>query len=102
MTQRRELTPVGDLIDQVLGKLSRPDVAPIVDLRRNWDEVAGEWAARCRPVALAGGVLTVEVGSGMDASRLRYAGSGLLEGVRRHLGGAAEVVRLQIRVGRAS
>ncbi len=100
--RRRDPVAVGDLIDAVLGKVARADVAPIVRLRQNWQEVAGEWADRCRPVGLREGALTVEVASGLDASMLRYDAHRLVESVARHLGGTAEVTRLAIRVGGAS
>ncbi len=100
VTGRGDLTSIGDLVDQVLGKLARADIAPIVDLRRNWAAVAGEWAARCRPVGLSGGVLTVEVASGVDASKLRFGANDLVAGVRRHLGEDHQVNRLHIRVAR--
>lgn len=100
MNERRDLVAVGDLIDTVLGKVARADVAPIVRLRRSWEDVAGEWATRCSPVGIRNGVLTVEVGSGMDASRLRFEGERLLAGVRQHLAGEVAVTRLAIRVQR--
>ncbi len=100
MNERRDLVAVGDLIDKVLGKVARADVAPIVQLRRGWDEVAGEWAGKCTPVGIRNGVLTVEVGSGLDASKLRFESERLLAGVRHHLAGDIAPSRLAIRVRR--
>jgi hypothetical protein len=102
MNERRDLVAVGDLIDQVLGKVARADVAPIVQLRRSWDQVAGEWAVRCSPVGIRNGVLTVEVGSGMDASKLRFDGERLVTAARAHLAGDVAITRLAIRVRRSS
>lgn len=96
---RRDLTAVGDLIDAVLGKVARADVAPIVSLTRSWGEVAGEWAERCQPVGLRNGVLTVEVASGLDASMLRFEGDRLLAAASEHLRGTEQLARLAIRVG---
>lgn len=95
-----DLTAVGDLIDQVLARVARADVAPIVSLRRHWEVVAGDWAGRCRPVGLVGGVLTVEVSTGMDASMLRFSTQDLVEGVRNHLGADPSVDRVVIRIAR--
>ncbi len=96
--RRRDLVSVGDLIDSVLGRFARADVAPVVQLRQHWEDVAGEWASRCRPVGIRNGVLTVEVASGMDASMLRFDGETLLSAVRSHLSGDVTVSRLTIRV----
>ena len=98
MTERREPARVGDLIDVVLGKVARSGVAPIVRLRQRWDTLAGEWADRSRPVGLQGGVLTLEVASGLDASMLRYATADLLAEVRRELGDDVAVTRIAVRV----
>lgn len=100
MENRRDPVAVGDLIDHVLGKVARADVAPIVRLRRQWDEVAGEWAGRCSPVAIRNGALTVEVASGLEASRLRFEGEDLLTSVRTYLGDDVAATRLSIRVRR--
>jgi len=99
---RRDLVAVGDLIDAVLSRVARADVAPIVRLRRRWDTVAGEWANRCRPMAIRDGVLTVEVGSGMDASMLRFDTETLLAAVRRELGEDPPLNRLNIKVAAPS
>lgn len=94
----RDPVPVGELINAVLAKVARPDVAPIVRLRQDWDQVAGSWSTRCRPVALRGGVLTVVVVSGLEATRLRYEATALAERVGEALGGGMEPPRVAIRV----
>lgn len=97
-SRKRELTKVGELIDRVLGQVASAGVAPIVRLRAQWPELAGEWAARSAVVGLREGVLTVEVRSGMDASMLRYDTASLLESVRKELGPNADLDRIAIRV----
>ncbi len=97
---RRDLTPVGDLIDLVLGQVARSDVAPIVSLRQSWDVVAGEWSGKCRPTGLTAGVLTVEVDNGMVASMLRFAGPPIVAAAREHLGAEPKVERLNVRIAR--
>lgn len=98
MSKRREPARVGDLIDAVLGKVARSGVAPVVRLRQHWDVIAGEWAQKTRPVALDKGVLSLEVGSGLDASMLRYATADLLRAVQEELAGDASVTRITVRV----
>lgn len=95
---KRDLTKVGDLIDMVLGKVASSGVAPIVRLRRRWDEVAGEWSAKCQPAGIRGAVLTIEVTSGMDASMVKYAIPRLLDAVRRELGDDPKIDRIAVRV----
>jgi hypothetical protein len=90
--------PITGLIDRVLGRLARADIAPVVRLRIEWDEVAGPWSTRCRPVSLRDGVLTVVVVSGLEATRLRYEVAALVTRANAALGGAAEVTRVAIRV----
>ena len=53
----KDPVPVTGLIDRVLGRLSSADVAPVVRLRIDWDQIAGPWSTRCRPIALRDGVL---------------------------------------------
>ncbi len=95
---RREPALVGDLIEEVLGRIARADVAPMVRLHRQWEETAGQWADKCRPVALGDGVLTVEVRNGMDASMLRYDAETLLHDVQAVIGEELPVKRLVIKV----
>ncbi|MDQ3782872.1 MAG: DUF721 domain-containing protein [Actinomycetota bacterium] len=89
---------VGDLIDGVLANVAPVEVATIVRLRRDWSHVAGPWSTRCRPVALRDGVLTVVVGSGLEATRLRYEAAALADRLSAALGAGAEVSRVAIRV----
>jgi hypothetical protein len=96
--RHREPALVGDLIDGVLGRIARSDVAPVIRLRREWDDIAGRWAATCRVVAIRGDALSVEVDSGMDASMLRYESETLLQAVRRVLGDDPPLRRLSIKV----
>jgi predicted nucleic acid-binding Zn ribbon protein len=100
MSERREPAPVGDLIDLVLSRVAAANVAPIVRLRRQWDDVAGEWSVRCRPVAIRDGVLTVEVANGMDASLLKYATPQLLAAAAECLGDELVLSAISIRIQR--
>jgi hypothetical protein len=100
MTDRTTGDPVAitGLIDHVLGRLARADIAPVVRLRIDWDDIAGPWSTRCRPVALRDGVLTVVVVSGLEATRLRYEAGALAARAAAALGGSQEVTRIAIRV----
>ncbi len=98
MNERRELARVGDLIDTVLGKVAQGNVAPVVRLRRSWHRIAGEWAERSRPVAVARGVVTLEVESGLDASMLKYAVPTLQAAIEAELGGNPPIRRVAVRV----
>ena len=69
----KELIVVGDLIDSVLGKISRGSPGAILTLRSVWRDIAGPLLAdRCDPVSLDDGVLMVEVIDGATASLLRF------------------------------
>lgn len=96
--RHREPALVGDLIDGVLGRIARSDVAPVIRLRRDWDDIAGKWAETCRVVAIRGDALCVEVDSGMDASMLRYDAETLIDAVRLVLGEESTLRRLSIKV----
>ena len=91
-------TAITGLIDRVLGRLARADIAPVVRLRIEWDDVAGPWSTRCRPVSLRDGVLTVVVVSGLEATRLRYEAGALAARAAAALGGETVVTRIAIRV----
>lgn len=99
--RRRDLAMVGDLIDAVLGRVASVGIAPIVRLRQRWDDVAGEWAAKCQPMAIRDGILTIEVGSGMDASLIKYALPELLAAVTTELDGDPIIDRIAVRVRRS-
>ncbi len=98
---RKDLAKVGDLIDAVLGRVASVGVAPIVRLRQHWDQVAGEWASKCRPTGIRDGVLTIEVSSGMDASLIKYAVPQLLVAVAAELKMEPAVDRIAVRVRRS-
>jgi hypothetical protein len=98
VNERRELAKVGDLIDVVLGRVASSGVAPVVRLRRSWEVIAGEWADRSSPVAITGGVVTLEVASGLDASMVRYALPDLLAAVQAELGDDPPIRRIAVRV----
>ncbi len=64
---------LGDTLDGVLARLGTPSRAGVEVVFERWDEVVGaELAQHCRPVRLAGGVLTVAASSPQWATQLRY------------------------------
>ena len=69
----KEPVVVGDLIDTVLGRISKGSPGSVLALRAAWRDVAGaRLADRCAPVDLEGGVLTVEAVDGGTISLLRF------------------------------
>lgn len=64
---------VGDLVDAVLGGISRGGAGAVLRLRAHWRDVVGvSFEDRCSPLSLEGGTLLVEVADGATASLLRF------------------------------
>jgi hypothetical protein len=64
---------VGDLIDSVLGRISKGAPGSVLSLRSAWRDVVGaKLADRCSPVDLERGVLMVEAVDGGTISLLRF------------------------------
>ncbi len=64
---------VGDLVDTVLGRISKGGAGAVLRLRANWRDVVGvSFEDRCAPLSLEGGTLLVEVADGATASLLRF------------------------------
>ena len=77
----------GAHLEDTLAKLGVPGVGANLRLRREWRElVEGPWRERARPLVLEEGCLVLEVGSPMDATRLRYSAAGLAEQLNTALG----------------
>ena len=85
--RRGDLEPVGDVLDQVLGRFAGPGPGTRVMLFDQWQAIAGPKWAETRPISVdPRGVLVVEVASGATASRLRFEEAGLLGRIKAAVG----------------
>jgi len=100
---RRDLAPVGEVLDAVLGRFAGPGHAARAQLFEQWQAIAGPTWAGTRPLQVdSRHVLVVEVPSGAIASRLRFDVSGLVGRIDAALGGdVVESVRLKVTRNRA-
>lgn len=100
---RRDLSPLGDVLDVVLGRFAGPGHASRAELFSKWDDIAGPVWAGTRPIKIdTKAVLVVEVPDGGVASRLRFEVSGLVARIAAELGdGTVESVRLRVGRNRA-
>lgn len=73
-----ELSGLGDLIDETLGRWGIAEVGAFLRIQERWNDMSGAlWAEYARPVLLQRGTLTVEATPGA-VSLLRYATGDLL------------------------
>ena len=95
---KRDLAPVGEVLDDVLGRYAGAPTEPTSTVLAHWDEVAGPSWRRARPVRVTpDGVLLVEVPDGGLATRLRYESETLVAAIGRELGpGLVSSVRLRV------
>lgn len=62
---------LGDILNNVAGRLKRVDIRLVDQLQSMWDETAEEsLQGRCRPLFIKDGVLVVSVPSGAFAQRI--------------------------------
>ncbi len=96
--RKGKFTPVGDLIDQVLGDLGLDAVAQAHQIGARWEEMVGEHvAAHCRPLGIRGGVLELEVDSPVWSQQLQLRKPELLAALKRNFGSdAPQELRFQV------
>ena len=94
------LAPVGDVLDEVLGRFAGPTQAAGLVIFDRWDVVAGPPWEGARPVKIDDlGTLVVEVPDGGTATRLRYQTDGLVSRIEAEVG-AGVVSGIRLRVAR--
>lgn len=93
-----DLERVGDGLGELFDRLGFGKPAHLADLVSSWETIAGpEWAPTTSPVGLEAGTLTIEVASGLDASRLRFAEEALLHRIAERLGdGVVKAIRPRV------
>ena len=98
--RRRELSPVGEVLDEVLGRFAGKTPASVWAILERWDSIAGPHWVKARPVRIdEAGVLLVVVPDGGSATKLRYETKTLLAAIAREIGPDV-VISVRIRVGR--
>lgn len=98
----RDPVAVGDLIDVVLGAVSRGSPSAVLALRSAWRDIAGvRLADKSAPVALEDGLLVVETVDGATASLLRFEADGIKRRAVDICGQAITGIRMRVkRTGR--
>ena len=97
--ERRQLQPVGDVLDLVLARFAGPSPVARSALFEQWDSIAGATWRGTRPIELdPRQVLVVEVADGAAASKLRFETSRLVDRIEESLGSRIVAsVRLRVR-----
>ena len=97
MRGRREPAPLRDVIKSILDGLGVADLDQWQKMREEWSTVAGSpWDRQATPIALAGGVLTVEAVTPAAVGMLRYGTKSLIESLNARYGdGVVTEVRLR-------
>jgi hypothetical protein len=96
---RRDLAPVGEVLDVVLGRFAGAKQRATLDLFAQWEEIAGPGWEQSRPVKIVeAGVLVVEVPDGASASKLRFGSDELVAAINAALGEDV-VTGVRLRVG---
>jgi len=89
-----EPRPLHDSLRRVRRELGMEDPRRLIEVSDAWSELVGpQLAEHTRPVAIAGGVLLVEVDDNAWAAPLRY----LSDELARRVGGDVEQVRTRLR-----
>ena len=102
--RRRDLEPVADVLDAVLGRFAgsatdnRGSLPKFHLVSTNWDTIANETWQQTRPVRIDDeGVLVVDVSSGAVASKLRFETTALMQQIDRVIGhGGVTAIRLRV------
>jgi hypothetical protein len=94
---RRDLEPLGDVLESVLGRFAGTGHGSLARLQHSWVAIAGDPWHSATPVRLSEGLLTVEVRDGTAASRLRFETANLLRRIAAELG-EGHVTGVRIRV----
>jgi hypothetical protein len=95
---RRELAPVGDVLDLVLGRFAGTSQGASLEIFERWDEIAGPAWRRAGPVKIdEKGILVVEVPDGGVATRLRFETDALVAAIEKEVGpGLVSGIRLRV------
>ena len=93
---RRQLEPMDQLLDGVLGRLAQPGQAGLSAVLDVWEQAAGSGWQHAKPVRLDEGTLVVEVPDGLTASRLQFDTQRLIDTLRGTTSGAVEKVRFRV------
>jgi hypothetical protein len=95
---RRELEPVADVLDVVLGRFAGTPQGASLQIFERWDAVAGSEWQHTTPVKIdEKGVLVVDVPDGGAATRLRFESDALVAAIERELGeGLVSGIRLRV------
>ena len=97
--RRGRPVPLGQVIGRVLGDLGLDAAVAAFRLAERWEEIVGvEVARHCRPVAMRGDVLELEVDTSVWCQELQLASPELLQALRRALADEAPA-HVRFRVG---
>ncbi len=87
MTDRGDLEPFNETIDDVFKKLGLPDPVLMSKIVADWEELAGSpWVGRSKPLYVRGRTLVVEAQSPSMVAFLRYGESSLVENLKNRYG----------------
>lgn len=103
-SERRRLTsaptPLGDAVRDLVGARHWADRLTVGLLDQQWRTIVGDdLAGRCRPVRVAGGILTIAVDDALWATQLKYLGDQIRLHANRSLGEPL-IDRVDVVVGR--
>jgi len=96
---REDPVPLGEALQQVVGRLGVGRVATVATVFGSWDELVGPaLAAHVRPVRLDKGTLTVGVDHPAWATEVRRIAPELLLRLAGACGGSEALQRIEVRV----
>ena len=91
------MIPFEEALGETLRKLGLPEPALMLDLEREWPDVAGEpWLSKSTPLYVKGGVLVVEANDPGAVAFLRY-GLAELEQRLKNRFGSESVSKVELR-----
>ena len=96
VTGGRDLEGLGAGLRRLVGRLGIGDLDILLELRDEWDEIAGPpWSGASRVVAIERGTVVVEANDPGSVSFLRYGEQALLTALEERFGaGVASSVRV--------
>ena len=87
MSRKGDLEGMGDALRRVVGRLGMGDLDVLLELREEWDDLAGPpWAGASRVVGIERGVVVVQAFEAGSVSFLRYGEAALLEAIEERFG----------------
>ena len=87
MTDRSDLEPFNETLDDVFKKLGLPDPVLMSKIVSDWEELAGSpWVGRSKPLYVRGRTLVVAAQSPSMVAFLRYGESSLVENLKNRYG----------------